>query len=344
MGNEITGTIAIRYLLNEDGRRAAIKGGGVGTALQTIVAVVGDSLYGQALELATVSEDGTPYLTVGYQEIGKPFHDVPNKAEQIQIVKTNHEGQECVRHRIVMWSEVQDAAGLLDWETQRRLDVERAAAAEKERESAKETQRKAAQAREHEAEQAQKRSRRDEKLAALAEVENGLSSDEAADEKIADAVVQTRRCIRDGEWQWDLHRAQKTIADFRSRAEQKRWIAEHGSDRLRRCVAEDIECYAIYRDERLAVERPGWLWRTDVRGEGDEPRNPPLEAFALLDEARKVVPEAALRYWTIETYVDEDGNLSCEKEEKTEFWRGYAAITQFLDREVVFFGDQDVPE
>lgn len=98
-------------------------------------------------------------------------------------------------------------------------------------------------------------------------------------------------------------------------AERENWIRANGSDRLRRCLAEGIEHAAAYRDERLNAERPGWQWYKAVEGEYDEPRNPPLEAFATLDEARKVDPEAKL------VHVEGDG---------------YAAAAEFLGVGIVY--------
>ncbi len=45
-------------------------------------------------------------------------------------------------------------------------------------------------------------------------------------------------------------------------AERALWVEERGSPRLRRLGAEKIEHDAVYQDERLAAERPGWAWST----------------------------------------------------------------------------------
>ena len=66
--------------------------------------------------------------------------------------------------------------------------------------------------------------------------------------------------------------------------EKREWIEEHGSRRLRRCLAEGIECQAIYRDERIALELPGWEYGAVLGAQ--EARNPPEEALDLLDAAR----------------------------------------------------------
>lgn len=105
------------------------------------------------------------------------------------------------------------------------------------------------------------------------------------------------------------------------------WVTDHGSDRLKRCIAEGIDCVSCYRDERLTKERPGWRWERDVPGESSDPRNPPDEAFTLLDQARQTLPHGAssrLVYWT----------------DKESDHRGYAVISEFLGREIVFGGPE----
>ncbi len=100
-----------------------------------------------------------------------------------------------------------------------------------------------------------------------------------------------------------------------SAKERADWIAAHGSDRLRACAAEGIKCEAVYLDERLAYERPGWKWYLDVPGEYNEPRNPHAEAFTILAEARKSVPSAKL------VYAGDDN---------------YAAMAEYMGRDIVY--------
>ncbi len=115
------------------------------------------------------------------------------------------------------------------------------------------------------------------------------------------------------------------------------WMPEHGSERLRRMVEENIEFWTTYLDERLAVERPGWQYVCDLDAETNsysEPRNPPLEAFALLDEARKADAEAELVYWKV---ANPDYASSDYYEEEDRYkWTGYAVVGVFLDEKVVY--------
>ena len=113
------------------------------------------------------------------------------------------------------------------------------------------------------------------------------------------------------------------------KTERDKWIAARGSKRLKLAAKEDIECQAIYRDERLALERPGWAWAVDYRGEYSEPRNPALEALESLEIARKSAPDAKLAYWEADADTTDDGD-------EIEGFRGYCAIARFFDREIVF--------
>ena len=103
------------------------------------------------------------------------------------------------------------------------------------------------------------------------------------------------------------------------------WIAANGSDRLQRLTAENIEHDAVYRDERLAKDRPSWKWYSEVPGQYGDPRNCPAEAFNVLDEARKSDPAAKL-VWIKDTRPPI-----------------YAALADFLGEEIVFGWPDELP-
>lgn len=119
------------------------------------------------------------------------------------------------------------------------------------------------------------------------------------------------------------------------------WIATNGSRRLQVAAREGIECEAIYRDERLAGDRPGWNWADDVEGDPDEPRNPPAEALLqLLPKARATLPDdertdAKLVYWTRGGGGYDAGGDYCESQ------RGYAVAAEFMGRGIVYGPDFD---
>jgi hypothetical protein len=124
--------------------------------------------------------------------------------------------------------------------------------------------------------------------------------------------------------------AQHQAAIAAAQREQDAWITAHGSERLKRSLAEGIATGAAYRDERLAVERPGWKWLENVPGNTKEPRNPPLEAFALLDEARRCDPESYLQFYSADAKFDEFGD------EVNPAVRGYVAEAEFLGELIVY--------
>jgi hypothetical protein len=113
--------------------------------------------------------------------------------------------------------------------------------------------------------------------------------------------------------------------------EMAAWITAHGSARLRRCHAEGIECAAIYRSERLKLERPGWRYWAHVRGNESDPRNPPADAVAQIDAARALAPDAKLVFWKADAEELEDGSTE-------EAWTGYAMIATFLGHRIVLGG------
>jgi len=118
----------------------------------------------------------------------------------------------------------------------------------------------------------------------------------------------------------------------REQAEIHAWIAEHGSERLRRIVAADLldTSMAVYRDERLAQERPGWIWAdqlTDRDWDTDrltsEPRNVSEPALDLLETARTAASDATLRYADPDLFGDD----------------GYLAVAEFLDRPILLLDE-----
>lgn len=117
--------------------------------------------------------------------------------------------------------------------------------------------------------------------------------------------------------------------------EMAEWITAHGSDRLKFCLGENIDCESAYRDERILKERSGWWWDVGLRGSSKEPRNPSIEAFDVLKEARKVQPDAKLYFHTEDGFYveDEDGERTGEEVEN---WRGYVAKATFLGKTIVF--------
>jgi DNA-binding protein H-NS len=123
---------------------------------------------------------------------------------------------------------------------------------------------------------------------AQAKVEAAKQAKEAAEKKLA-AKAKAR-----------AEEKEREQAQFV--ADAKQWIAENGSERLHLIVEHDFldESLNVYRDERLAQERPGWQywdkWCEKNLDEGCDPddvelrdvRNPSLDALRALSEEKKV--------------------------------------------------------
>lgn len=173
----------------------------------------------------------------------------------------------------------------------------------------------------------------------LPEAQAWLAELEAANRERAVAALAAQEAKKAAEAE---QKRRKEEAEAKARAEMAEWVAAHGSARLKRCLAEGINCESAYRDERLALERPGWRWSGACPGEYDDPRNPSDADFALLDEARKMAPDASLVYWTVEHEHDEDGGCVYDGDCPKYDYAGCVAVAQFLGREVVFGLPDDV--
>jgi hypothetical protein len=103
------------------------------------------------------------------------------------------------------------------------------------------------------------------------------------------------------------------------------WCEANGSARLKRIAAEGFleSSMAVYRDERLVFERPGWGWIPTAQEVSlRNPVAPGEDEFALLDAAREVSPEAKLHYATL------GKGSGC-----------FVAVDSFLGRQIWFPGD-----
>lgn len=86
--------------------------------------------------------------------------------------------------------------------------------------------------------------------------------------------------------------------------DEARWIEAHGSRRLKACLAENIPYDEIFAAEfashgpaAFLADHPGWLIYNETLSAKyrlEPPRNPPEEAFDLLDKARLQIKDAKL--------------------------------------------------
>jgi hypothetical protein len=97
------------------------------------------------------------------------------------------------------------------------------------------------------------------------------------------------------------YRKRKEIeARDKERQEALTWACMNGSSRLRMAVEARVldTAMGIYRDERLAHERPGWMWVTPGDSSMLQKKgvNPSEEALIALLQARKRDPDAYICY------------------------------------------------
>lgn len=309
--------IRILYRLSEKGCRNSLKAGGDGKHNQTAMVNYGDDNYNAAADLANLGYSQGPTICMdnllrsddgSLTELPIEYDDVPSIPQLI-----------------------------LD-ETRRRETLARKAEEEKNARAAK----RLAEAKKYAESPAEDLlvfcySRYQVKDAVVEAAQDFVDEAPGLSERVAEA--QAIACRKNTELADAEKREknEKSTAALQRDKEKNAWIEAHGSLRLRRMVQEGIGCQAVYLDERLALDRPGWRWFDDVPGENKDPRNVPEEAFALLDEARKTAPEAKLGYWVVKHDHDE----SCFGDDCPSYdWTGYVALAKFLDDWIVFGGPE----
>lgn len=358
-------SITIRYLLSPVGRREALRLGVDARAEQLLQLGPEAPEWAAAVDLADVDVEGRATVRVG-------FSVRDGRQCDVGIVRPAHsweadDGPDAVVDGRKEWDAPQSAGELLRWEAKRWADVPRIVAERAASKAAREKAREGKEIAERQANAAEWLAEHSQwaHLPAVARLAATLA--EGKDPGRLDVGHSARAAVERawreqkqteflagltpeeaiaaqgakgwaGDWDWGSA-ARKAVAKVRDVAEAKTWISEHGSERLQRCVAENIEVMAAYRGERLALDRPGWGWDADFSGVSKPPRNPPAEAFDLLDAARKSAPGAELVRWEVER-SDEDDDPDGEEERLA--WAGYAAEAEFLGRTIVFGLPEDL--
>ena len=121
----------------------------------------------------------------------------------------------------------------------------------------------------------------------------------------------------------ELREAQEAATKALTLAVIKEWVEAYGSARLQRIAREGMlsSSLSVYRDERLAAERPGWAWKP-LTVQLRDPAAPDEDEFALLDRAREVDADAKLRFATL------GKGKGC-----------FVAVSRFLDRDIWYPAD-----
>jgi hypothetical protein len=66
----------------------------------------------------------------------------------------------------------------------------------------------------------------------------------------------------------------------------EKWVKKHGSSRLKKAMALGLldKLMGVYRDERLAHERPGWAWLNQGTKQVVNPPESALDLYAAMRE------------------------------------------------------------
>lgn len=100
-------------------------------------------------------------------------------------------------------------------------------------------------------------------------------------------------------------KAEREAKDAAAKIDRANWVAEHGSEKLVATLDVGLldRAHQDYLLERLAVEHPGWV--LGGNSNRDRPRmSPTLRQVEALVEARVWDPEADLRFYKGQTYVE----------------------------------------
>jgi len=137
------------------------------------------------------------------------------------------------------------------------------------------------------------------------------SGDKSVTESTGKLITRDRIHVEISRLPKDLQTRVQAEQDRRIEAaiiEDTEWIHAYGSTRLQKAVAAGMlyDCASILRDERLAMDRPGWTWASEM--ETDDIRNPSESALDALLAARGEFPNAELLRVGTEVYDADHGS------------------------------------
>jgi len=351
MSNEIK----ISYFLSTGGQREALRRGIPAQAEQGVRLLPASEMWNRAIELAAVCSDGSARINLARPlEVAETVEEEhPTYVSRAYICVTYPAGSRRVVKQSVLWDAPQAPEDLVAWEELRRGET--AVVQEEEEELFAETKEQQRAARR--AAFAAWLDEQPEAFKRLPEIQELLASKDPGDiaghsrHQAKDLLGEFCReqhqaeylsalptpelrsaaeaCIDEhgSKWDWE-DRCQLAVAATKERQEMARWIPEHGSDHLKRVQEEGIKCGRLYRNERLALERPGWIWEQATPGGERDIVNPDPDAIALLDRARETAPGARLVWWTVAEELDDEGFPDVEESQ------GPACLAEFLGREI----------
>lgn len=314
------GKMEIEYCLSEKGRKVSLLEGGDGKMVQRVD--VTEELKARFLALATVGEDGNALLAVrGHEALG---YEVEKYVAEIRgELSDEQKGRfqdayyrrpfpngrwDYPRYRVqtnrgpIKFDGPQSAELLLRyWESREMVMGDMKAKCEIDCKSLNDSV------------MLDKKRARD---LMLEDVERAVAESE-----------QKARAVRER-----LLREAKEKAKTREIA--KLWIAANGSHRLKLIVEEEMldDSMSVYMDERLAIERPGWIYNTQwLSGDVEYAniRNSSKKNLDWLRQVRETVEDACLEFASHGSFDDyEYGDM-------TEYVREPVLTATFLGRVIV---------
>lgn len=121
-------------------------------------------------------------------------------------------------------------------------------------------------------------------------------------------------------------KAEKEAKEAAEIAERDQWIQEHGSDRLRKALELGLmdSMLKSYREERLALDRPGWRFASEYDREDEEHeiREPSIAALDALASLTRAVYKLV---WLVDG-PDNNGDT----------WGREALVSDYLGQRIAF--------
>lgn len=308
--------IKVYYRLTQAGQKADMLAGGAGRQKQCQEIEHGQPLFARALALATVDADGQ--AVVGVHSATEPVGYEVVKVSKFAPISYGFSTF------VYSWYEVKTlSAGPARFDLPLNLS----------------------------AMLADERRRREQLAAGLKAVTLKVAQLNADPQRVADKQVARAAAaahdVDEGKVQAACAREQvardlaKEEKATRFGAEMIDWVEKFGSARLKKAVTTGLigVSTAVYRDERLAVERRGWIYDRqwlDNEVEYDDIRNPSELAMSLLIAAKVDDPAVRLRWAS----HDDDGDHNyCEREQVK--IREAVLVSDFLGRRIVYRFDDD---
>ena len=283
--------IAIKYTLSHAGQRASLLAGGNGKSTQILQLDATPELIAEA----NVAYDGTATIDTT-STMGWFLDEVSGEARREPY-------EACVTFTLsapaTTWDEIcavrDPAIEAARIKALARLPELRAATVQREAD-------RAARAADDRAARAADRFEDEQRAASVMArnrqtAESYASGDKSVTESTGKLITRDRTHVEISRLPKDLQTRVQAEQDRRIEAaiiEDTEWIHAYGSTRLQKAVAAGMlyDCASILRDERLAMDRPGWTWASEM--ETDDIRNPSESALDALLAAREKFPHAEL--------------------------------------------------